>query len=445
MPPVGILNLMLQNAVTRSTTAIVIIVVLVIAAVAAAAIYQYGRPGPSMVQTSSVRIQPTGNVIKIGVTQAMTGQFAVPGSATLKGIRTGVEWVNSNGGVKVGGKSYTLQVISYDDQSLSSNMVPLYTKLVTEDHVDFLIAPYSSVLEIAAAPVSERYSKVMVASACGTTTLFNQGFKYFVCVLSTSDQYLKPPIDYLKANHPSDKLAFVYPNDPTLTPAVNAAINYSLAMGFTVTYVSAYAPTATDLSAMLVAARNSGADDVLGGGHTLDGELLVKQLQQIGWKPKLVSVLLAVEEHQFYDALGKSAEGVTGSLFWEPTMPYGPSFAAARNATWYGPTQPEFLRLFKQVTGEEKTPSANEAEGAADVLVLAKAIEQANSLDQGIVRATLGKMYLVTFFGEFRIDSTGHQNAKPTVLAQWQNGKLEVVYPPDVATAKPQYPYNPPT
>src|SRR5206468_6731549 len=88
------------------------------------------------------------------------------------------------------------------------------------------------------------------------------------------------------------------------------------------------------------------------------------------------------------------------------------------------------------------SPSYHSAEAGAALLVLADAIRRANSLNTAAVRAALGTMHIMTFFGEFQIDSRGLQVAHSMVVVQWQAGALKIVQPQDVAESPVQYPYT---
>src|SRR5437870_6735246 len=75
---------------------------------------------------------------------------------------------------------------------------------------------------------------------------------------------------------------------------------------------------------------------------------------------------------------------------------------------------------------------------------LARAIEQAGSLDRAKVMAALRGLNYETLHGELafsfgievagkKVDGVGNKKVFP---AQWQNGKIEVVWPAELATAK---------
>ena len=122
-------------------------------------------------------------------------------------------------------------------------------------------------------------------------------------------------------------------------------------------------------------------------------------------------------------------------------MTYSPPLAASRSLYLFGPTPAQFTSLYGNLTSGAK-PSYHSGEAGAAVLILADAIQKANSLNTTAVRAELGASHIMTVFGEFQINSLGVQIAHSMVLDQWQAGNLKVVYPTAVAEAPVQYPYT---
>jgi branched-chain amino acid transport system substrate-binding protein len=261
-------------------------------------------------------------------------------------------------------------------------------------------------------------------------------------VLSAASIYLKGAVDWLKANHPSDKIAAVYASDSFSSFATQAALGYAQSLGLTIVYNQSYPQTVTDLSTQLTAAKNAGADDLIGGGHFNDGLLIMNQLKTT-WTtppPKFISLLVAVTEPTFQTQL-TNANYVTGPSQWETVVSYSPALAQSLGLPWYGPTPAEFTQLYGTLNGGA-TPGYHAAEAGAALFVLADAIQRANSLNTTDVRAKLGTMHVMNFFGQFQLDSRGLQIAHSMVLVQWQGGVKKVVLPSDVADGTCQYPYT---
>ena len=416
---------------TTKATAIIVIVILVI--VGGAGAYYY-------LSTPTTTPPSQRGTITVGFSISQTGTFNVEGGKSLAGIQAAAKWINDNGGVTVAGKVYNITLKDYDDASTTSNIVPLYTKLITQDGAQFLLAPYSSGLTAAAAPLADQYKLIMLSHGGASDSIWTKGYKNVFGVLSPATGYLKTAIDYLKANHPGDKLAFLYANDAFSAVVGAGAANYAKAQGLTVVYNSSYPSTVTDLSPQLTAAKAAGADDVLGGGHFNDGLLVMQQLKSVGWTPKFVSLLVAVTEPQFQQQLGAAANMVTGPSQWETTVNYSPSAAQTAGIPYFGPTEAQFTSYYAKY--DSTGPTYHSGEAGASIIVLADAIQTANSLNTTLVRNALYGMHIMTFFGQFQVDSTGKQIAHAMVLDQWQNGTLVVVAPSTATTGAVEYPYT---
>jgi len=247
-------------------------------------------------------------------------------------------------------------------------------------------------------------------------------------------------VDWIKANHPGDRIAVIHENDAFSTLAAQSAMAYAKSLGLSVVYNSSYPTGTLDLSTQLNAAKLACADGLIGGGHFSDGLLIMQQIKTT-WTPKFVSLLVAVTEPSFRDQLQATANRVVGPSQWESNVTYSPTLAQSKGLGWYGPTPAEFTTLYKSLNGGA-SPSYHSAEAGAALLVLANAIQTANSLVTATVRATLGAMHIMTFFGEFQIDSRGLQVAHSMILVQWQAAALKIVQPQDIAESPLQYPYT---
>jgi len=416
----------------RKIIAIGIAFVLILVAIAAAAVYYLTLP-PGFSGT-----------IKIGFTISQTGNFNVEGTNSLNGIKTAANWLNSHGGIAVGGKLYNVSLDYYDDQSMQGNIGTLYPRIIQQDGAQFLLAPYSSLLTAPAAPIADQYDRVMLSHGGSSDLIWTQtSRRNLVEVLSSASIYLKGAVDWLKVNHPTDKIAALYASDSFSSFATQAALGYAQSLGLTVVYNQSYPLTVTDLSTQLTAAKNAGADDLIGGGHFNDGLLIMNDLKT-AWTmpaPKFISLLVAVTEPTFQTQLTNYANYVTGPSQWETVVSYSPSLAQSLSLPWYGPTPAEFTQLYGTLNGGA-TPGYHAGEAGAALFVLADAIQRANSLNTTDVRAKLGTMHVMNFFGQFQLDSRGLQIAHSMVLVQWQGGVKKVVLPSDVADGPCQYPYT---
>src|SRR5205807_8779415 len=288
-----------------------------------------------------------------------------------------------------------------------------------------------------------QYDRVMLSHGGSSDAIWTHGYQNVFGVLSPASTYFKNAIDWLVANnHSGDKLAFLYAGDSFSIAASAAGSRYAVQQGLSVVYNQSYPTTAQDLSSQLTAASQvAKADDLLGGGHYADGLKIVQQLSSVGWTPKFISLLVAVTEPKFQQQLGGAANLVTGPSQWETIVTYSPATAQAANIPWYGPNETQFVNYYSKQSNAGP-PTYHSGEAGAAVVVLADAIQTANSTDTTNVRQAISNMHIMTFFGQFKVDATGKQSGHSMVLVQWQTVGLAVVAPDAVASGTVKYPYT---
>lgn len=390
--------------------------------------------------------QVSGNVIKIGMTASLSGKFSSEGTQALCGVEAVIKWYNDQGGVDIGGTKYKLQLIYYNDESSKDNIASLYTKLITQDKVDFLIAPYSSTLTLAALPVAEQNNKLILSHGGASDSIVSKGYYYIVQVLTPASRYLEPAAKLIKEKIPDAKVALIFENAAFAQAVKSGLVDALNKEGIKVVYEADYEPGTSDFSVYIQAAKQKGANVLLGGGHYEDGKALVKQAHDLEWSLKFIAILVAPAQPQFYDELGESiANGVAYPSQWSPHANYNPDSAAKAGLPWAGPTIDEFLNYFKQVCPNLDEPAYQSAEAGATVVYLVEAIKKAYEMygesaitDSAKVREAFNDLYIMTFFGPLKIDpNTGKQIGHPMLIMQWQGSSQVIIYPTEYAEAQP--------
>jgi len=380
--------------------------------------------------------------VVIGGPISLSGKFAKEGQQSVWGIKAMVKWVNTVlGGVTVQGKKIPVVYKYYDDESKKEAVTNLMERLITKDKVKFTLAPYSSGLTLAAAPIVEKYGVLYNSHGGASNRIFQQGFSFIVQTLSPASEYQTSPLDLVHKIDPSAKrVAFLFQDNEFARAVAKGAEAHAKKLGFKVVFNRTYPKSARDLTPVLTELKNAKADILIGGGHFADGQLLAKQLNDMGINLKLVSILVAPTLPNFYQALGTMAESFMAPGQWGVGAKYSPASAKKLGIEYFGPTQKEFMKYFlKESNGV--VPDYHGAEAAATFLSYIKAIDAANSLDPKVVRKAMNKLDFMMFFGRWKIDpETGMQIGHKMVVLQWQGKKLQIVWPPAAQTSKPFYP-----
>jgi len=381
---------------------------------------------------------PVEKTVVVGFTASLTGKLNVESTRQNNGFNLWMEQVNSAGGITLAdGTVVKFASKFYDDESNKDRVQELYTKLVTEDHADFLISPYSSGLADAAAVIAEQYGKVMITTGAASDGTYKKGYTLVYQAYTPASHYLTGAVDLLASlDAEAKKIAIVHENDKFSTDVVAALEQYAIEKGYEVVLNEGYDSGTTDF-APIINKIPADVDAVMGGGHFADGQQFAKAMFDKGISAKFVALLVAPPEPTFAE-IGDAAFGIIGPSQWEPLAAFTPDF---------GPTGAEFIEAYKAAYNED--PSYHAAGGYVAGLILQKAIETAGSLDTEAIKSALDSMDMMTFYGRIKFDTTpeshGLQIGHSMVYVQWQKdagGALvkQVVWPAEGKTAEPVYP-----
>lgn len=107
-------------------------------------------------QNTGTTTAPAGDkVLKIGVMAQLTGMGSAAGIPHMRMTEICAEWINANGGVKVNGENYKIELVIEDEGETPDSGVTAATKLVETDKVQFMVGTISPQIASAAAAVTE--------------------------------------------------------------------------------------------------------------------------------------------------------------------------------------------------------------------------------------------------------------------------------------------------
>jgi len=384
-----------------------------------------------------IQAKVVGNKIILGSAISFTGKYSANGIHASNGYNLGVKRVNEMGGVKVGGKTYKLEIKYYDDESTPARGAQLAERLIKQDGIKYFLGPYSSGLTKAIAPVTEKYKIPMVEAEGASRSLFTQGWRYIFAVLSTSEQYLASAvglaavINKKNGKAPGDvKVAMAFENDPFSLDIRAGVMDDAKRHGLKIVVDDKLPRELNDMTPTLRKAKALKADLLVVSGHSKGAATAGRQVIEM----KVKVPMIAVTHCEAAKLIKKFGDGVNGFLCptqWAETLTYsGKHFGSAK----------EYDTLFKATFDGYKNVPYQAAQASAAVLVWAEAFERANSFDTEDLRDAIAATDMKTFYGNIRFSKAGNNIAKPMVLRQIQNGKLNVVAPPEWASHAVQWP-----
>jgi branched-chain amino acid transport system substrate-binding protein len=163
------------------------------------------------------------DTIVFGAAISITGKTAKEGGYTRDGYQVAIDKINEMGGIKVGGKTYKLELKYYDDETKPERTAQLIEKLINEDKVNLILGPYGSSPTGTAAPLAEKYKIPMVEANGSAEAIFAKGYKYTFMILSPAKLYLRGIIDAVRAKDPSAKTVAILGENEAFSKEVAAA------------------------------------------------------------------------------------------------------------------------------------------------------------------------------------------------------------------------------
>jgi branched-chain amino acid transport system substrate-binding protein len=375
--------------------------------------------GPSLAAAQSV---------KMGAVVPLTGRYGPGGAQVRAGYEIAVEHLNAAGGVTVGGKKLPIELVLLDDESDATKTVARLETLAAQNVVGYL-GGFGSDLHAAAASVAEKNRIPYLGIAFALNKIHQQGFRYLF-----SPFWKSPDI----GRHTQGLLALIPAADRPKTVAIfqektdwgaemgAAWVEAGKAAGYQVVVHGEYAPGSKDFSDLILKARAANADAVFGIPTPPDGMTIVRQMKELGYTPKLNVMIRASDSPPWSKNLGKDGDYTVLAAGWHHAM-RAPGVAELNEAH-----QKKFGRPADPIVGP----------AYACVQILAAAVSRAGALDHAKVRDAVAATDMTTVIGpvKFRPDGTGIVQA---AFAQWINGKQELIWPKEFATAPIAYPAPP--
>jgi branched-chain amino acid transport system substrate-binding protein len=407
-------------------TTIVLLMSLMLASCAPAA-----TPAPVVTEApgAEVTYPPAPEFIEIGASIPLTGKFGSLGSQVKVGYDYAIADINAAGGVFVAeyNTKIPLRLTSYDDESDPTKAVSNLEKVFSEQELVAYLGGAASGMHAATTAIAEKNKVPYLGVSFAWWNIHQRGYKYLFSPFPKSPDQARDVFKALNETIPADQRPVnvaVFQEKTDWGNELGGLFKSTAGpSGYKIAYYAEYAPGTTDFSTLIMEAQAAGAEALFGMPTTPDGMAIVKQMAELGWKPKYVLLVRAPDAATWGEATGAAGNYVTMFAGWH----YGENFPGVAEINTKH--QAEFGRPADILVGP----------AYACVQILADAIERAGTLDREAVREALTDTDMMTVIGPVSFNADGTGNVL-NPLVQWQNGKMELVWPLDQKTADFIYP-----
>lgn len=330
-------------------------------------------------------------------------------------------WVHNING-RGGMLGRPVRIIIEDDRSDPALAQTIYGDMITKRQVDFLFAPYSSLITEAVLPIAEANDIPILIAGASADRLWAKGYRNAIGIYTPASKFAIGFLELL-VRQGLDNIALVYASDSFSIDLAQSAQIWARRFDLTIGHLEMFKKGTSDLTPLASRAREKEAQVLMVCGHMDEAVDMVRALDQIQWRPKAIYASVGPALQEFHDRCGQRAQSVFATSLWEPHANY--------------PGAQEFHRQFIQTYAASPGYHAGLAYAAGQVLE--KAVAEAGSIDRDRVREILFHLDTMTIIGRFGIDRTGKQVRQHTFIIQWQNGRKELVWPDPIRTAPPVF------
>ena len=343
----------------------------------------------------------TGDVIKIGVAGAHSGDLASYGIPSLKAAELVVKQVNDKGGLL--GKK--VEIVAADDVCKPEVAVSSANKLVSEGVVAVLGHICSGATKAAMGTYLAAKIPVMSPSATSPELTKSGQYPNFFRTIAPDDAQARLEVDFATNTLKATKVAIIHDKGDYGKGLAEYAKQFAEADGkMQVVLFEGITPGAVDYSAIVQKIKQSGAQVVIYGGYHPEASKIITLIVKKKVPVKFVSDD-GVKDDTFIKVAGQYAEGV---------------YATGPKDSSNNPLTIEATKLYKDTYKEE--PGAFYLNAYTAMLAITNAIEKAGSTDYDAITKALRTEYVETPIGKITFDEKGDAVGAGFSVYQVQKG-----------------------
>tara|TARA_B100000674_G_scaffold287596_1_gene238024 strand:+ start:110 stop:1306 length:1197 start_codon:yes stop_codon:yes gene_type:complete len=355
------------------------------------------------------------DVIKIGQIAPKSGPLAGGAAVTQwPNVELWSKQVNAAGGLNVGGKKMMVEIIEYDDKTNPGEHIKAAQRLAEVDKVDFIIAPFGTGFNLAAAPIYAKYNypQIAVSAITDKTPELTARYENLFFTLGNTTSFTEGVVEILKEMRGDGKIgnrvAMVNVADAFGIELAEAARPKMKEAGFDIVYDKSYPLGTPDLSPIIKGAKESKPDAFVAWSYPPDTFGLTEQAIIQNLEVKMYYNAVAVSYPAFKGKFGSKVEGVFG----------------AGGVDQSSPKIQEYFKAHKEITGKAADSWAS-ANTYASLEILGQAIEGAGTLDRKTVTQYIKDNTFDTIMGPISFDN--QISKKYWTVGQYQDGEFRGV------------------
>lgn len=360
--------------------------------------------------------------LRIGFVGVTSGPAAAWGISNVRSMQTLAAMLNEKGGVKIGDKTYDVDIVTFDDQKDPKRAIAGMEKMAQEG-IHYVVGPNVDDGAAAVRPVAEKNGIIYIPYAFPKSLYVKPASN---AILGMVANYQSGPAiyKYLKEHKGIKKIAFVCANESDPLSQRDGGVEAAKALGLDIVSSNVtYQVDTTDFTPVLTPVVSKKPDLlVLSGAAPANTPQLIRAARELGYKG-LMSAETAQDANVIKEGAGDLANGfisVGGASTPEIASDTMKAFVAA------------YTKMFGEYNDESNTKvyalqyiidtlKAN-PKAISDVAEFKKTMETFSAPNPFMKGDAKLKYVGMTSFGQKR------QLSVPMVVNEYENGKFKTLF-----------------
>jgi branched-chain amino acid transport system substrate-binding protein len=268
--------------------------------------------------------------LKIGTLSPLTGPYAQDGTDILQGAKTAVAVFVEAGGIPGFDK---IEVVPGDSACDGGKATMAANKLINSD-VSGVVGAYCSSATIPASVPLNEANIVQITPASTHEDVTERGFKQIFRMCPRDDVQSWSTVKFIKDGLKLKTVALIDDRQTYTVGLTNNITKFAKESGkVQIVALEHITPGDKDFTAVLTKLKRINPDVIYMGVYQPEGSLMVRQIQALGIKSKVISED-AVYHPKFLEVGGKAAEGVYLTFANPPDNPERQSFEKKYKKMW---------------------------------------------------------------------------------------------------------------
>jgi branched-chain amino acid transport system substrate-binding protein len=360
------------------------------------------------------------NTIKIGFVSPASGPLAAFGESDLFTIGQAKKAFAN--GVKIGGQTYSVEIIYKDSQSDSNRASDAASELILNDQVDIVMGASTPATTIPVADQAELNGVPCITADTPWQPWFfgrkgdpAKGFQWTYHFFWGAEDIIGTFTNMWSQASTNKVVGGLWPNDSDGNVFSSPKMGFPPVLegkGFKVVDLGRFQSPNDNFSNFISGFKGADVEIVTGVLPPPDFANFWNQSGQQGFRPKIVTAAKATEFPAAIKAFGERANGLSVEVWWGPAYPFSSSLT--------GQTSAQLAKAFTEATGKQWSMPLGFRhalfEVAADVL------KRSASTDPNDIRAALASTNLPTVVGTLNFAKGPVPNISKTPLTsgQWR-------------------------